>query len=189
MKIGILETGRPSADLEERFGRYDSMLMRLVGEPYQARTYAVTAGDYPERPEDQDAYFITGSAAGVYDDLCWIPELKTFLQESKGKAKLVGICFGHQIMAEAFGGRVEKSAKGWGVGLHRYEVREAALWMDPVDGFSIPVSHQDQIVRQPPQSRVVAASPFTSSEFWPMMISRPSPFNAIPNSSRNSHGL
>lgn len=162
MKIGILETGRPSAALEGRFGRYDAMLMRLLGERHQTRTYAVTAGDYPERPEDEDAYLITGSAAGVYDDLPWIPGLKTFLQQTKGKAKLVGICFGHQIMAEAFGGRVEKSDKGWGIGLHRYEVREAAPWMDPVDGFSIPVSHQDQVVRQPPQSRLVAASPFTS---------------------------
>jgi GMP synthase-like glutamine amidotransferase len=161
MKIGILETGRPSAALEGRFGRYDGMLIRLLGEHYQTQTYAAMAGDYPERPEDQDAYLITGSAAGVYDRLPWIPGLKVFLQQAKGKAKLVGICFGHQIMAEAFGGRVEKSDKGWGVGLHRYEVRHAAPWMDPVDGFSIPVSHQDQIVRQPPQSRVVAASPFT----------------------------
>ena len=161
MKIGILETGRPSAALEGRFGRYDAMLMRLLGEHYRTRTYAVTAGDYPDRPEDQDAYLITGSAAGVYDDLPWIPEFKAFLQETKGKAKLVGICFGHQIMAEAFGGRVEKSGRGWGIGLHRYEVWEAAPWMDPVDCFSVPVSHQDQIVRQPPGSRVVAASPFT----------------------------
>lgn len=161
MKIGILETGRPSADLEGRFGRYDAMLMRLLGEHYRTRTYAVTMADYPDRPEDQDAYIVTGSAAGVYDDFPWIPGLKTFLQEAKGKAKLVGICFGHQIMAEAFGGRVEKSDKGWGIGLHRYEVRETAPWMDPVADFSVPVSHQDQIVRQPPHSRVVAASPFT----------------------------
>ena len=161
MKIGILETGRPSAALEGRFGRYDAMLMRLLGEHYQTHTYAVMAGDYPERPEDQDAYLITGSAAGVYDDLPWISGLKAFLQEARGNAKLVGICFGHQIMAEAFGGRVEKSDKGWGVGLHCYEVWEAVPWMDPVDRFSVPVSHQDQIVRQPPQSRVVASSPFT----------------------------
>lgn len=162
MKIGILETGRPSAALEGRFGRYDAMLIRLLGEPHEARTYGVTTGDYPKRPEDQDAYLITGSAAGVYDDLPWIPQLKGFLREAKGKAKLVGICFGHQIMAEAFGGRVERSGKGWGIGLHRYEVWQAAPWMDPVDGFSIPVSHQDQIVRQPPHSRVIAASPFTT---------------------------
>jgi GMP synthase-like glutamine amidotransferase len=161
MKIGILETGRPSAELEARYGRYDAMLMRLLGNGYHATTFQVPAGELPDVPEDHDAYLVTGSAAGVYDGLPWIPELTSFLQEAKGKAKLVGICFGHQIMAEAFGGRVEKSERGWGIGLHHYEVRGAARWMDPVDGFSIPVSHQDQIVAQPPQSRIIAASPFT----------------------------
>lgn len=161
MKIGILETGRPSAPLEERFGRYDSMLAHLLGDRYATRTFRVTEGEYPERPEAHEAYLITGSPAGVYENLPWIPELKTFLRESKGKAKLVGVCFGHQIMAEAFGGRVEKSEKGWGIGLHRYDVRHAEPWMDEVDGFSIPVSHQDQIVKAPPEARVIAASPFT----------------------------
>jgi GMP synthase-like glutamine amidotransferase len=162
MKIGILETGRPPAELEPLFGRYDAMITRLLGDGYAASTYEVESGRFPGRAEDQDAYIVTGSAAGVYDDHQWIPPLKTFLREAKGKAKLIGICFGHQIMAEAFGGRVEKSEKGWGVGLHRYEVRWQAPWMDPVSSFAVPVSHQDQVVEQPPASRVVAASSFTS---------------------------
>jgi GMP synthase-like glutamine amidotransferase len=161
MKIGILETGRPPADLEPAFGRYDAMIARLLGEGYGATTYEVAAGQLPRRPQEQDAYIVTGSSAGVYEDHDWIPPLKTFLREAKGKAKLVGICFGHQIMAEAFGGRVEKSDKGWGIGLHRYDVREQAPWMEEVVSFAVPVSHQDQIVAQPPASRVVAASPFT----------------------------
>jgi GMP synthase-like glutamine amidotransferase len=161
MKIGILETGRPSEALGARFGRYDEMLSHLLGDRYATKTYRVTESDYPERPDAHEAYLITGSPAGVYDDLPWIPGLKTFLQETKGKAKLIGICFGHQIMAEAFGGHVEKSEKGWGVGLHRYDVRELEPWMDAVQSFAIPVSHQDQIVEAPPQARVIAASPFT----------------------------
>jgi len=162
MNIGILETGRPPAALEPLFGRYDAMFARLLGPDFETRTYDVIGGDFPARPEDHDAYLITGSPAGVYEDHAWILPLKDFLRAARGKAKLVGICFGHQIMAEAFGGRVEKSDKGWGVGLHRYKVQEGAPWMDPVESFSIPVSHQDQIVRQPPNSRVVASSPFTA---------------------------
>jgi GMP synthase-like glutamine amidotransferase len=162
MRIGILEAGRPPAELEPRFGRYDAMITRLLGEGYRATTYEIGSGHFPDRPEEQDAYIVTGSSAGVYEDHQWIPPLKGFLREAKGKAKLVGICFGHQIMAEAFGGRVEKSEKGWGIGLHRYEVREQARWMDPVEFFAIPVSHQDQIVEQPPASRIIAASSFTS---------------------------
>ena len=161
MKIGILETGRPSAELEVRYGRYDAMLMRLLGNGYRGKTYAVAAGEFPNRPEDHDAYLVTGSAAGVYEDHPWILDLIAFLRQAKGRAKLVGVCFGHQVMAEAFGGRVEKSERGWGIGLHRYDVKQPAAWMDPVDGFAIPVSHQDQVIIQPPQSSVVAASTFT----------------------------
>ena len=161
MKIGILETGEPPANLERRFCRYKDMFQRLVGDGYEMTNYNVVSGDYPAAAEDEDAYIVTGSPAGVYDAFKWIPELKDFLLAAKGKAKLVGICFGHQVMAEAFGGRVEKSKRGWGVGLHRYDVRDPAEWMDPVPSFAVPVSHQDQIVVQPPETRILAASPFT----------------------------
>lgn len=161
MKIGILETGRPPAELEPAFGRYDAMFQRLLGNGFEFRTYHVAGGELPDDAAEQDAYIVTGSAAGVYEDHAWIPGLKLFLRSVKGKARLVGICFGHQIMAEAFGGRVEKSERGWGVGLHRYHVVDPAPWMDPVESFAIPVSHQDQIVEQPPATSVVAATPFT----------------------------
>ncbi len=161
MKIGILETGRPPVELEPIHGRYEAMFGRLLGDRFETRNYDVTGGEYPADPADHAAYIVTGSPAGVYEDHSWIPKLKAFLQSASGKAKLVGVCFGHQIMAEAFGGRVRKSDDGWGVGLHRYEVREQADWMDPVQSFAIPASHQDQVVEQPPATRVVAASPFT----------------------------
>lgn len=162
MKIGILETGEPPANLELRFGRYRDMFSRLLGGRHEMSNYNVVSGVFPSVPEEQDGYIVTGSPAGVYDPFHWIADLKNFLREAKGKTKLVGICFGHQVMAEAFGGRVEKSEKGWGAGLHRYDVRAAATWMDPVPSFAVPVSHQDQIVEQPPHSRILAASPFTS---------------------------
>ena len=97
---------------------------RCSARNYDYTTYEVREGKLPSAPEEQDGYIVTGSPAGVYDDLPWIEPLKTFLVQAKGKAKLVGICFGHQIMAEAFGGRVEKSDRGWGIGLHRYQISE-----------------------------------------------------------------
>src|SRR4051812_19978251 len=112
MNLAILETGAPPPALEQRFGRYPAMFQSLLG--LDARTYDVEAGALPGDVGRHDAYLITGSSAGVYDDLPWIPKLATFLRAARGKARLVGICFGHQIMAEALGGRAEKSAKGWG---------------------------------------------------------------------------
>jgi GMP synthase-like glutamine amidotransferase len=159
MKLAILETGTPPPALEEEFGRYPAMFEALLG--IEARTYDVAAGALPADVGRHDAYLITGSPAGVYDDLPWIAPLKTFLRAAKGRTKLVGICFGHQIMAEAFGGRVEKSAKGWGVGLHSYPIVQREPWMEATHLVSIAASHQDQVVLQPPDAEVIASSVFT----------------------------
>jgi GMP synthase-like glutamine amidotransferase len=159
MKLAILETGTPPPALEGEFGRYPAMFEALLG--LEARTYDVAAGALPPDVGRHEAYLITGSPAGVYDDLPWIAPLKTFLRAAKGRAKLVGICFGHQILAEAFGGRVEKSAKGWGVGLHNYPIVQREPWMDACPIVSVPASHQDQVVRQPPGADVIASSVFT----------------------------
>ena len=137
------------------------MFERLLGNGIDYDSFDVPAGELPGVPGAHDAYLITGAAAGVYDGLPWIHELAAFLRAAGG-AKLVGICFGHQIMAEAFGGRVEKVAKGWGVGLHNYPIVQHEPWMDQATRSSpIPASHQDQVVQQPPQTDVIASSIFT----------------------------
>lgn len=160
MRIGILETGRPPAGLAERFGRYDSMMADLIGGGFDTVTYRAAEGELPARPEECGGYLVTGSAAGVYDDLPWIAPLSEFLRQARGRAKLVGICFGHQLMAQCFGGRAEKSERGWGLGLHRYHVHDPQGWMDGGASFALPVSHQDQVTRAPPGARVLAGSPF-----------------------------
>jgi GMP synthase-like glutamine amidotransferase len=105
---------------------------------------------------------VTGSAAGVYDDLPWIPQLVDWLRAARGRTRIVGICFGHQVLAHAFGGEVVKSDKGWGVGLHRYDVLSDEPWMHPrARTIAIPVSHQDQVVAVSPDARVIASSGFT----------------------------
>jgi GMP synthase-like glutamine amidotransferase len=161
VKIGILETGAPPEALQPRFGDYPSMFRRLLGDGFDWRTYEVEHGPLPERPQDNDAYIVTGSSSGVYDGDAWIGRLLEFLREARGRARLVGICFGHQAMAAAFGGKVIKSPKGWGVGLHTYQVLEPEPWMDAARSISVPASHQDQVVEPPPGARVIAASAFT----------------------------
>jgi GMP synthase-like glutamine amidotransferase len=163
LKIGILKTGRPPKPAIEQFGDYPAMFRRLLGEDaYRWRTYQVDEGELPVSPKEQDAYLITGSACGVYDPEPWIADAMAWLNEAKGQAALVGICFGHQLMAQAFGGQVIKSPKGWGVGEHEYEVLKREPWMDVAQSFRLPASHQDQVVALPPGAQVWAASEFTT---------------------------
>ncbi len=160
MKLAILETGRPPGDLADRFGDYPAMFERLLGPDYEVESFDVAAGNLPVDPHAHHAYLITGSPAGVYDPLPWIAPLCEFIRSAKD-SRMVGICFGHQVMAEALGGHVEKSDKGWGAGLHRYDIMRREPWMDAVDEVAAPASHQDQVIVQPPNTQIVAASAFT----------------------------
>jgi GMP synthase-like glutamine amidotransferase len=160
MKLAILETGRPPGALAEEFGDYPAMFADLLGPEFEIERFDAAAGQLPDEPAAHAAYLITGSPAGVYDPLPWIEPLCAFIRSAQ-TSKMVGVCFGHQIMAEALGGRVEKSDKGWGAGLHCYDIVRHEAWMDGVEAIAIPASHQDQVVIQPPATDVIAASDFT----------------------------
>ena len=162
MRTGILETGSPPPHIVGDHGSYPDMLRRYLGEDAaRYEVFDVQAGSPPADPSEYDALFVMGSPAGVYDPLPWIPPLMDYLRFAKGKTALVGVCFGHQVMAQAFGGEVRKSEKGWGLGLHSYDVHGSEPWMGDARRIAIPVSHQDQVVERPPAARVLASSAFT----------------------------
>jgi GMP synthase-like glutamine amidotransferase len=122
----------------------------------------VGAGALLPSPGAFDALLVTGSAAAVYEGHPWIAPAKELVRAAVGAGRpTVGICFGHQLMAEAFGGRVEKSPRGWGVGRHVYEVVAVEDWMRPAPSqISCAVSHQDQVVAAPAGARLLARSQF-----------------------------
>jgi len=159
MRIAVLETGVPPDPLADEFGTYPHMFADLLGPGYEVEAFDVQTGKFP-RPAAHGAYLITGSPAGVYDPLPWIPPLMEFIRNSKD-AKLIGVCFGHQVISQALGGEVIKSPKGWAAGLNRYAVIRPQTWTNGEREVAIPASHQDQVVVQPPGTSVVAASDFT----------------------------
>jgi len=159
MKLAILETGVPPEPLAKQFGSYPDMFAGLIGPDFEMETFDAERGELPD-PAAYRAFLVTGSPAGVYEPLPWIAPLMEFIRKAR-HAKLIGVCFGHQVMAQALGGQVVKSPKGWGAGLHRYEVLQSEPWMDGERVIAIPASHQDQVVVQPPNTSVIAASSFT----------------------------
>lgn len=160
-RIGILECGKPPETLLEAHGSYADMVARMLGQSVATEVFDVTAGSLPTDAAACEGFVLTGSPAGVYEELYWIAPLLQFLRAAKGRTKLVGICFGHQAMAQAFGGKVVKSRSGWGVGMHRYDVRARAPWMDEARWVCAPASHQDQVVEAPSGARIMLASSFT----------------------------
>ncbi|HYC75681.1 glutamine amidotransferase-related protein [Brevundimonas sp.] len=160
-RIAILETGAPPPALAARHGDYPAMFRALLGDGYAFEVFDAQAGEWPD-PAAFGAAIITGSSTGVYEDHPWIAGLLDWIRAAKGRTGLIGVCFGHQAMAQALGGRVEKSDRGWGVGLHRYDVVSAEPWMTPpAAAVAIPASHQDQVVDRPADARVILTSDFT----------------------------
>jgi GMP synthase-like glutamine amidotransferase len=166
MRITILETGRPPEALRSRFPDYPAMFEALLGaaDPgLRFETVAVWDGAPLPDPAAVEAFLITGSSAGAYEDHPWIAPLERFIRAAaEARVMQLGICFGHQIMAQALGGRVEKSAKGWGVGRHAYALGLEAPAPHAAPGaFAIAASHQDQVVEKPPGAEVIAWSDHT----------------------------
>ncbi len=131
------------------------------------RSSAPCRGELPPRDAALAGVVITGSPSGVYESDPWIGELIDWLRAIDRDIPVVGICFGHQIMAQAWGGHVEKSHKGWGVGLHEYEIQAQDVWRDLLGeeaehtAIRVAVTHQDQVVKKPDSAICLAGSEFT----------------------------
>lgn len=167
MKLTIIETGQAPLAIRDRFPDYPEMFRQMfarVDASIACETVSVAKGDALPDPASLGAVLYTGSPAGVYDPEPWISPLKDFIRgAAAARTPQVGICFGHQIMGEALGGRVVKSDKGWGVGRHTYEIVQYPDWSAAPcpPTLAVAVSHQDQVVALPPAASVIARSDFT----------------------------
>jgi GMP synthase (glutamine-hydrolysing) len=154
MKIGILRAGHSPEELTQSLGNYDEMFVRLLGgHDFEFQTFSVVDGEFPDGPEAADGWLITGSKHGAYEDHAWIPPLEELIRAIHKTGKpLVGVCFGHQIIAQAMGGTVVKYEGGWSVGRTEYML----------DGKMVALNawHQDQVTVLPETARVVGSSAF-----------------------------
>lgn len=163
-RITIIETGLVSPQFCERHGSYPQMFQRMVAaaDPSVAcNVVSVATGEALPDPATLDAILITGSAAGVYDDVAWIAPLEAFVRAAHDRhVPMVGVCFGHQLIAQALGGTVRKSEKGWGIGRHVYQVLPENGVVEG-DTVAIACSHQDQVIEPPNDALTILSSEFT----------------------------
>jgi len=155
MKIGILQTGRAPDELRGQFGDYDAFFRQLLdGYGFTFETWPVLDGVLPDGPGAADGWLITGSRFGVYEDHPWIAPLSDFIRDCHAEGvPMVGICFGHQIIAQAMGGTVEKFSGGWSVGAVDYTTASGAR--DCLIAW-----HQDQVTRPPEGASCLASTDF-----------------------------
>ncbi|MCU1716235.1 amidotransferase [Pseudomonas sp. 5P_3.1_Bac2] len=165
LQICILETDVLRPELVDQYDSYGQMFQRLFArQPIAAefKKYNVMQGDYPPASERYDAYLVTGSKADSFGPELWIQNLKAYLLElyQRGE-KLLGVCFGHQLLALLLGGHTERAAKGWGVGIHHYELANKPAWLSPeLSDLTLLISHQDQVTKLPDNATLLARSEF-----------------------------
>ena len=165
MKIGILKCDSTSEHFRKEHGDYQDWYKSLFlsVEPFlKFETYDVILGEYPKRLHENDVYLISGSRYGANDGDKWIDVLEKFVLELKSqKHPLVGICFGHQMIAKALGGKTELSTKGWGVGVQKYQKIVTEPWLEPdIEQFSILSFHKDQVSKLPKDAVLIAENDF-----------------------------
>ncbi len=167
IRIGILQCDHVADNLIDDHGDYNDMFTDLFlfeDRDIEISIYDLTAGQFPIDLQTCDGYLITGSQFSAFDDIPWIHQAKSLVNALyQARIPTIGICFGHQLIAEALGGKVERAKdKGWGVGVHEWQVKNQQPWMNKkaLVSISMRASHQDQVVKMPEKATHLVGSDF-----------------------------
>lgn len=156
INVGILQAGETNSAMRGDFVDYDDMFRQSFRDfNFNMTAYRVFEDEFPTNPDAEQAYIISGSRFGVYEDYPWIDRLGGFIRDCYSQSiPMVGICFGHQMLAKALGGTVEKFSGGWAIGMQSYTLNGDTT---PFDQLAF---HQDQVIEPPKEAELFCTSDF-----------------------------
>ncbi len=173
LNVGLLLCDDVEEADREQYGSYAGMFQNTLdpgSKNIRLTEIRCFEGEVLPRPGKFDGYVISGSRYSVYEDLPWIKSLQRFIVDCWNEnVRVVGICFGHQLVAHALGGRAEKAESGWGFGIQTIRVTDRKSWMNDSDApsealdgdlYNLIVVHQDQVVDVPPEFETIAENEF-----------------------------
>ncbi|MDP7009830.1 MAG: GMP synthase [Verrucomicrobiota bacterium] len=163
MKLGLLQCDVIESEFLPIDGSFSDMIEKLLGkhrEDFELVCYRVYEHELPTEADECDAYVGGGSRNSVFQEEAWIQQFQHFVCELYAlQKKFIGICFSHQMIAQAMGGKVERSKRGWGVGARNMQTTGIEPWMNPLlSQCRLLFSHQDQITRLPEGAKLLGGN-------------------------------
>lgn len=168
LTLGLLDCDELAPELQQEFSCYGEAFEQLLSSVDNSvifKRYQITQNEYPDATDACDGYLVTGSKNSVYDNEPWVQQLAhTIKALHQAKKKMIGICFGHQMIAHALGGATTKNPNGWGIGVSTSKIVRTAPWMQPpLTDFALLVSHQDQVMALPDNAQLIAGNAFCAN--------------------------
>ena len=158
LRVAILNCDFIKKEFAETYGQYPEMFRHVIkksGLTFVYESFNILDFDYPTSLNDFDLYLITGSKASVYDDEEWILNLFEFVKSlDNAKKNILGFCFGHQVIAQALGGHVQKHPQGWHVGANELITSDPAF----NTSYQLLFSHQDQVIKLPNRAKLIGSA-------------------------------
>ncbi|PXX90387.1 glutamine amidotransferase [Marinobacter vulgaris] len=164
-RVVVLKTGTTYPALRDAFGDFDHWFVARLAPELNVDVVDVTVDDLPGRPEDWDGIVITGSPAMVSDREAWSEQTASWLADAIGaEVPVLGVCYGHQLLAHALGGEVGYHPRGRETGTHPVELLDAAL-DDPLfkglpRQFPAQLTHRQSVLRLPDSAVLLGHNEF-----------------------------
>ncbi|PON71811.1 Glutamine amidotransferase [Parasponia andersonii] len=172
-KFGILLCAEDTDYVKKMYGGYFGVFVRMLEEKGETwDLYRVTRGEFPDDDELEtyDGFVVSGSSNDAHGNEAWICRLVAFLKRLDSlKIKVLGICFGHQILSRALGGKSGRSISGWDIGTRTVHFSSSSKLVQSVKMpalLSIYEIHRDEVWELPPKAERIAWSDKTRVEMF-----------------------